>query len=133
MSPRSFASLFVVQLPEVVTPADAQCHRRASLPVHPYLRILTPPLTRSCPSYGSDGGRCAYPLRTRTRGVSSFLLNSTDDLVDFAVLRRLSFVVSPGRPRSALTIARSRVHTIGIVSAITLRLRKKYIYHRLFT
>lgn len=41
--------------------------------------------------------------RTRTRGVSSFLLNSTGDLVDLAVLRRLSFVVSPGRPRSALT------------------------------
>lgn len=65
--------------------------------------------------------------RTRTRGISSFLLNSTGDLVDLAVLRRLSFVVSPGRPRSVLTTRDRDSTTFGAVSAITLRLRKKYI------
>lgn len=64
--------------------------------------------------------------RTRTRGVSSFLFNSTGDLVDLAVLRRLSFVVSPGRPRSALTTRDRGTTTVGVVSAITLRPRKNY-------
>lgn len=118
---------------DTVTPANIRLSPTFTpAAAHPYLFLdFNPTFDPSrCPSYAGDGDRRACPSseRTRTRGVFSLfpsLKLVARDLADLIVLRRLSFVVSPVRPRTALTM-QDRPRSTGEDPTIILRSRVKH-------